>query len=487
MKIIYRYLFKKFLGPFALTFFFALFILLMQFLWKYVDDLVGKGLEIAIVLEFLFYASATFVSLAAPLAILLSSLMTFGSLGERYEIIAMKSAGIPIKKLIFALSLFVFFIACSSFWFSDNVAPKAYFKMRSLLKNIQNQKPTLSIEEGTFYDGFDNYIIRVGKKHRNNKDIYDVLLFDHTKYQGNSTFTYAKRGKMEMTDDQVYMLFYLYDGFYWDESSDAGPVEKNALVRTTFAEQYKRFDISSFKFEKSDNDFFLKHNQALSNEELARMTDSVMVSVEKINDDILAAFMTSCHAFRYFVYPDDVEPNHTNCSNIPYSELSAKEKTEVLDRVVVLKNDFKNSANMHKEYKGHLYTNITSYMTEWYKKYVFAIACVLFFFIGAPLGSIIRKGGIGVPLVITVVFFSTYFMLSIFGEKLAKGGAVPVWFGMWLSTFILIPICAFLTYQASVDSALLSAEEIGKKIQQLNLSLKKIFTKKQHESSATHS
>jgi len=485
MKIIYRYLFKKFLGPFALTFFFALFILLMQYLWKYVDDLVGKGLELTIVLELLFYASATFVSLAAPLAVLLSSLMTFGTLGERYEIIAMKSAGISIKKLIFSLSVFVFLIACGSFWFSDNVAPKSYFKMRSLLRNIMDQKPTLSIEEGTFYDGLDNFIIRVGKKNRNNRDIYDVLLFDHTKYQGNSTFTYAKRGKMEMTDDQTYMLFYLYDGFYWDESSDAGPIEKSALMRTTFSEQYKRFDISSFKFEKSEDDFYAKRNDALSNNELLKMRDTIMISVKKNNDDIIAAFMTSCHSFKYFIYPDDISPNHTEVHNIPYSELSAKEKTQMLDRVLVLKNDFKNSLNMHKEYKGHLYSNITSYMTEWYKKYVYAVACILFFFIGASLGSIIRKGGIGVPLVITVAFFSSYFMLSIFAEKLAKGDAVPVWFGMWLSTFVLVPICAFLTYQASVDSALLSSEEIHKKIQQLNF--KKIFTKKKNETPATHS
>jgi len=485
MKIIYRYLFKKFLGPFALTFFFALFILLMQYLWKYIDDLVGKGLELTVVLELLFYASATFVSLAAPLAVLLSSLMTFGTLGEQSEIIAMKSAGISINKLALALSIFALFIACGSFWFANNVAPKSYFKTRSLLRNIMDQKPTLSIEEGTFYDGFDNYIIRVGKKSRNNKDIYDILLFDHTKYQGNSTFTYAKRGKMEATEDQEYMLFYLYDGFFWDESSDAGPVEKNALQRATFSEQYKRFDLSSFKFEKSDDDFYAKAHQALSNNELARMIDTVMISVEKINNDILESFITSCYAFKYYIYPDDISPNHTNSSHLPYSELSDHEKAQMLDRVVMLKNDFRNSLNMHKEYKGHLYSNIASYMTEWYKKYVLAVACVLFFFIGAPLGSIIRKGGIGVPLVITVAFFSTYFMLSIFGEKIAKGAAVPVWFGVWLSTFVLIPICIFLTYQASVDSALLSSEEIHKKIRQLNL--KKIFTKKQHESPATHS
>ncbi|MCL2290517.1 MAG: LptF/LptG family permease [Bacteroidetes bacterium] len=482
MKIIYRYLFKKFLGPFALTFFFALFILLMQFLWKYIDDMVGKGLELTIILEFLFYTSATFVSMAVPLAVLLSSLMTFGTLGERYEIIAMKAAGISIKKLLFALSLFVFLIAYSSFWFSDNIAPKAFYKMRVLLRNIMDQKPTLSIEEGVFYHGFDNFIIRVGQKDRNNVDIYDVLLFDHTKYQGNTTFTYAKRGKMEMTDDQTYMLFYLYDGFYWDESSDNTSAGKNPLTRSTFSEQYKRIDISSFKFEKSENDFYAATNQTFSNLELKGKIDTVMISVEQNNDELMASFLSFCYYLKNDILPRDSIPPNTD---ITQRELEPHKKAEIIDRTLMTKNDFNTALNKNKEYNMHLYSNIAAYKTEWYKKYVLAVACMLFFFIGAPLGSIIRKGGIGVPLVITVAFFSSYFMLSVFGEKIAKGGAVPVWFGMWLSTFVLIPIGAFLTYQASVDSALLSSEEIRRKLQQLNLR-KRFSKKKKNENTATH-
>jgi len=457
----------------------------MQFLWKYVDDLVGKGLEISIVLELLFYASATFVALAAPLAVLLSSLMTFGSLGERYEIIAMKSAGISLRKLIFSLSVFSILIACGSFWFADNIAPKAYYKMRMLIRNIQDQKPTLSIEEGTFYSGFDNFIIRVGKKGHNNKDIYDILLFDHTKYRGNTTFTYAKKGKMQMTDDKMYMLFYLYDGFYWDESSNPDSYEKKPLFRCTFSEQYKRFDISSFQFEKSTNDFYATKTQALSNNEIKHMIDTVMISINQYNEGRFENFMTSCYYFKNFVYQDSSQPQQSDIRLVPYGEFSRIQKTEVLDKVLRLKNDFINELNMSREYNRYHYLNMASYYAEWYRKYVYAVACVVFFFIGAPLGSIIRKGGIGVPLVITVAFFTAYFFITIFGEKIAKGGAVSAWFGMWLSTLILIPICAFLTYQASVDSALLSSEELHKKMQQINL--KKIFARKNNESTATHS
>jgi len=485
VKIIYRYLFKKFLGPFALTFFFALFILLMQFLWKYVDDLVGKGLEISIVLELLFYASATFVALAAPLAVLLSSLMTFGSLGERYEIIAMKSAGISLRKLVFSLSLFSLLIGCGSFWFSDNIAPKAYYKMRMLIRNIQDQKPTLTIEEGTFYSGFDNYTIRVGKKGSNNTDIYDILLFDHTKYRGNTTFTYAKKGKMQTTDDKKYMLFYLYDGFYWDESSNQDSYEKKPLFRSTFSEQYKRFDISSFQFEKSSDNFYSTKMQALSNKEIKQMMDTVMISINQYNEGRFNNFMTSCYYFSKFAYQDSTPYIQSEMKNVPYADFNRTEKTEVLDKMLRLKNDFINELNMSREYNKYHYLNLASYYTEWYRKYVYAVACVVFFFIGAPLGSIIRKGGIGVPLVITVAFFTAYFFITIFGEKIAKGGAVSAWFGMWLSTLILIPICAFLTFQASVDSALLSSEELHRRFKQLNL--KNIFTKKKNENITTYS
>ncbi|MDR2868560.1 MAG: LptF/LptG family permease, partial [Bacteroidales bacterium] len=186
MKIIYKYLIKNFLGPFLLTFVFADFILLMQWLWKYVDDLVGKGLEIKYILELLFYASATMVPTAIPLAILLSSLMTFGNLGEKYEIVAIKSAGISIKTMMLPLAILTLMISIGAFSFSNWVVPKAFVKMKTLLVDIQEQKPALNIEEGTFYGGFDNFIIRIGKKGSNNEKIEDVLIYDHSKQQGNT-------------------------------------------------------------------------------------------------------------------------------------------------------------------------------------------------------------------------------------------------------------------------------------------------------------
>ena len=222
MKIINRYLIKNFLGPFALTFFVALFVLLMQFLWKWVDELVGKGLEISILLKLLFYASITLTSMAFPLAVLLASLMTFGNMGERYEIVALKSAGIPISRMMRPLAILAVVISVIAFLFSNVAIPKASVKLRMMLFDIQEQKPALNIEEGVFYTGLDNYSIRVGKKMPDGEKIKDVLIYDHSSHQGNTTVTYAKEGVMTVTPDKHYLLFTLYDGSFWDESSKSG-------------------------------------------------------------------------------------------------------------------------------------------------------------------------------------------------------------------------------------------------------------------------
>ena len=222
MKIINRYLCKNFLGPFVLTFFVALFVLLMQFLWKWVDELVGKGLEINVLLKLLFYASITLTSMAFPLAVLLASLMTFGNMGERYEIVALKSAGISTRKMMTPLAILTVFITILSFFVSDQVIPRATLKLRMLLFDIQEQKPALNIEEGVFYDGFDNYSILVGKKMSDGETVKDILIYDHSRRMGNTSVTYAETGTMSVTPDKHYLIFTLPNGSFWDETSSMG-------------------------------------------------------------------------------------------------------------------------------------------------------------------------------------------------------------------------------------------------------------------------
>lgn len=453
----------------------------MQYLWKYVDDLVGKGLEIKIILELLFYASATMVSTAAPLAVLLSSLMTFGGMGERYEIIAVKSAGVPISKLFQSLVGIVLVISLATFWFANNISPKAYLKMRTLLYDIQDQKPALNIEEGVFFTGFDNYVIRVGKKHKDNKTIEDVIIYDHSKHQGNTTITYAKKGTMFMTEDKKYMLFTLYDGFYWDESRTSNNRE-NAypLTRAEFKEQYKRFDLTSFNFEKSDDSFFQTSNQAMTIHELNGKIDTLKVGIVKMENHTSQVFFGNLYFFNNLVLKDS---NFSDYASLPLTyqldDFPFEKKKEMLNYALMAAGGFINSVAYSYDDIKYKNMRLWSYQIEFHRKFSLAVACLLFFFIGAPLGSIIRKGGIGIPLVITVAFFTFYFIISIVGEKIAKGDIIPVAAGMWLSTVVLLPICVYLSYLATIDSSVLSLDEYIKWFKKIKIS--KLFKKKSDE------
>lgn len=479
MKIIYRYLIKKFIGPFILTFFFALIILLMQFLWLYVDELVGKGLEIHLILELLLYASATFVATAVPLAILLSSLMTFGALGEHYELVALKSAGIPISKLMIPLACFSIFLGGVSFWFNNNVSPKAYIKMRTLLFDIREQKPALSIEEGTFYDGFDNYVIRIGKKHRDNETIEDILIYDHSRHNGNTTMTYAQRGNMKITPDGRYMLFYLYDGSYWDESHNQGGVESSyPLTRAKFKEQYKRFDLSSFELQKTEDSYYNSNTKALSNQQLSSQIDTIKKQIHAISDNAVNNYFTHMYYFTHYLKEDSSVHYQASYS---IDEIWAVEpqyqQTEILRYAGQTSANISNAVKFTYEEADYKNATLWSHEIEWHRKFTLAVACLLFFFIGSSLGSIIRKGGIGIPLLVTVFFFTFYFAFSVMGEKISKGNVFPVSVGMWLSSIILVPICIFLTKKATRDSAVFSWDEYGKWFKKIKIK----FSRKRNE------
>ena len=478
MKIIHRYLIKKFVGPFVLTFFFALVILLMQYLWVYVDDLVGKGLGIGIILEWLLYASATMVAMAAPLAVLISSLMTFGGLGEKYELVALKSAGISLGRLMFPLAFFCIVIGAASFWFSDQVTPVAWYKMKSLFLNIKDQKPALSIEEGSFYDGFDNYVIRVGKKHRDNETIEDILIYDHSQRLGNITMTYAKKGKMTITPDGKYLLFILQDGFFWDEStntnSNSGKTSQYPLTRARFDEQYKRFDLSSFEIQETENTFYKSNTKAMSIAELNDQIDTTKKEIAAIAATATQHFFNNIYSYNYVQQLDTISNDTTKCSIAAAMEqMEASRKQEVITFAKQVSETGINTVGYAYDEVKYKNNTLWSHQIEWHRKFTVPVTCLLFFFIGASLGSIVRKGGIGVPLLITVAFFTVYFAISIFGEKLAKGSYFPVSIGMWLSTILLLPICIFLTAKATTDSSIMSAEEYQKWFKKINIFKKK--------------
>ena len=276
MKKIYGYVLRSYLGPLVLTFFIALFILLLQFLWKYIDDLVGKGLEFTVIARLMFYASATFVPLALPLAILLSSLMTFGNLGEHYELVAVKASGISIWKVMRPLVYLSVFISLLAYGFSNNVLPVANLKFQSLLYDVRQQKLAFNISEGVFYNGIENYIIRIGKKDKDGSTIYDVKIYDHSDRAGNIKVTTAKSGFMQLSPDQQHIIFTLFDGYnYNDIVSTRNYRDNRPFERVAFEQQRIKFDLSEFDLTRTDENLFKSHYTMLTTRQLTIFIDSL--------------------------------------------------------------------------------------------------------------------------------------------------------------------------------------------------------------------
>ena len=462
MKIVNKYLCKNFLGPFCLTFFVALFVLLMQFVWKWVDELVGKGLEVSVMLKLLFYAAVSLSSMAFPLAVMLASLMTFGNMGERYEIVALKSAGISTRRMMTPLAFLTVLITILSFVVSDQVIPRATLKLRMLLYDIQEQKPALNIEEGVFYNGFDNYSILVGKKMPDGETVKDILIYDHSRRQGNTCVTYAESGTMSVTPDKHYLIFTLRNGAYWDETSTMGKAldDVDALV-------------DELGLSQVDAELFEGHSSSMTNKQLSAQIDSMKKQISEIEKNTTNMFFSNLHYYDNHVRHNEKFKKLETSKRLDLSAMSPEQRNRILN----------NAENTSRSFIYSMQFNYTDANYRTQRKYRLAVACLLFFFIGAPLGSIIRKGGIAIPLVFTVGFFVIYFALSVIGEKIAKGSTMPVWFGTWMSSFILLPLCVFLTYHATMDTAVLSPDTYAKwmdKIKQI-----KLFSKKRHEDSAT--
>ncbi len=460
---------RSFLGPFVVTFFITLFILLMQFLWKYIDDLVGKGLDWDVILRLLFYASATFIPLALPLAVLLSSLMTFGNLGEHYELVSMKSSGISIGKAMRPLTILAVLISISAFLFSNYVYPVANLKFGSLLYDVRQKKLAFNLDEGVFDNSLNGYVIRVGRKGKDNKTIYDVMIYDHTQRMGNNKVTVAKRGTMELTPNQEKIIFTLYDGYsYHDISNERGYREKRPFESLHFTKQILTFDLSQLDLSHTKESLFRKHYSMLNVSQLDHAIDSLssrVVNREK------AFRINSFRKFGYLAVADTGKTKppkpkavlqQKSSSTILYPFLqnfNPDIKAEILNLAQRKARNAKDNFLFHKHRiikpKKEL---IIRHEIVWNQKFKLSLACLIFFFIGAPLGAIIRKGGLGLPVVVSVLFFVVYHVISVTGEKAARTGEMSVVAGVWLSALVILPIGLFLTYKATTDAPLLDTE-----------------------------
>lgn len=456
MKTLYKLILRSYLGPLILTFFIALFILVMQFLWKYIDDLVGKGLQWQVVAELLFYASTTFVPLALPLAILLSSLMTFGNLGERYELVAIKSAGISLRTVMKPLIVLSVLISIFAFFFSNNVLPLTNLKFKAILYDVRQQKLAINIREGVFYNGIEGYVMRIGKKEDDGITIRDVMIYDHSSRMGNSNVTHADWGIMQQSEDGELLELTLYDGYNYDEKMDSRNSLGRPFQRTFFAEQYRKFDLSEFKMLRTNEELFRNHYQMLNLEQLRVAQDSLR---NNLKDHYRGIRQTVAQSFYFNQHLDSasvsrIEPSSVNSGfELPaIAALDQLQRAQAYDMALTTTRNTRSNVEFSKaDIEGRLLL-IRKHEVEYHRKFTLSFACLVLFFIGAPLGAIIRKGGLGLPLVISVVFFVIYHVISMTGEKSVRAGQLDAFPGMWLSSIILLPLGIFLTMKATTDS-----------------------------------
>jgi lipopolysaccharide export system permease protein len=456
IKKLDRLIIGAFIGPFIATFFITLFVLVLQFFWLYIDDIVGKGLDMFTIGTFILYVSATLVPLALPLAVLLSSIMTFGNLGETFELVAIKSAGIPLLRFMRPLFITSLIICGIAFLFNNYFIPVAQLKMQTLKYDIIVSKPAFDIKEGVFYDKIDGYIIKIGKKEKDGSTIHDILIYQHNYNLLQDNAIVAKSGKMTISPDKKFLEFNLKNGWDYQEKGPHNTLNTQ-LIRTGFEEYKKVFDLSSFKLNKTDDSTFKNNYQMLNMRQLSTTIDSL----EKTNASYQKSSRTMLNTqIRILSYLDSPWKAHTPVA-IADSFLKVIPDSlvrPVLDRAFNSISSIKSTTDISVVSYENDRTNLRMHLMAWHEKITMSIACLVLFMIGAPLGSIIRKGGIGLPLIFAVIFFVVFFLLNNFGRKFVKQDVMQPISGMWMATFVLLPVGIFLTYKAMSDSQLFNKE-----------------------------
>jgi lipopolysaccharide export system permease protein len=469
VKQVDSFVLKSFIGPLIFTFFIVLIILILQFLWMYVDELAGKGLDFKILAELLYHFALTFVPMALPLSILLASLMTFGNMGEFNELTALKSSGIPLQRIMSPLIILIGLIGIVSFFFSNNVLPYSTEKARTLLWDIRRKKPDINIQEGTFYNGVPDFSIKITTKDPVTNRLDNLIIYDHRERRGNFSVIVADSGYMKATADGTGLIMTLFDGFSYNELEENKPDPDNRRYpsrRDYFKEQTFVISLSGFDLQRSEEGLFKSNAAMLNISQLTFYIDSLNEKHNLKNIEQYKEFKNTriyIEKYLHSGYYPGMEPNNLMKikeydSRAVFDSLPSYDKKAALSRAI---GNLKEASSFISQKNESIHWEIKvikRYEIEWNKKLTMSFACLVFFFIGAPLGAIIRKGGLGTPAVISIFFFVVYYFISISGQKLVEENVVSTFTGMWAASYILLPIGIFLTYKATTDSAIMNTE-----------------------------
>ena len=431
----------------------------MLFLFKYIDDLIGKGFELSTIAQLMMYASATNVAMALPLSVLLSSIMTYGSLGENYELVAIKSAGISLRRAMYPMIIVVTILSIAAFIFSDNMLPVANRKYYSLLYDVRQQKSANLLPEGVFSNSFPNYTIRINKKDPDGQTLHGIVIYTKNEAENNTNVLMAKQGSMYRTIDDKFLILRLKDGVKYDEQpGEKGFEQRQRFTRFRFKETEQKFDLGFMRLKRTDESLFRSAVQMMDLKQLKYFGDSTK---RQVDSSLLVNYKLMSPYIKYFNIP---KKPASNIKYVPFkgdnalSGLTRQQQISALmnaaSEVRTVQDIIKNRADMYKDASR----SVRNYALEYHKKFELSAACIALFLIGAPLGAIIRKGGLGMPVVISVIFFLLYYIIWTIGEKSAKGGSLSPVIGEWISIMVLTPIGIFLTYKAANDSVLFDME-----------------------------
>ncbi|MBR5670350.1 MAG: methionyl-tRNA formyltransferase [Bacteroidales bacterium] len=466
MKRLDRYLLKSFTGPFALVFFIVLFILVMQFLWVYIDELVGKGLGLAVIAEFMGWGACTILSMVLPLSTLLASIMTMGGLGENNELLTMKAAGISLGRTMLPLMVVSFLIAIGAFFISNELVPVAYEHIYALRDDIGRTKDEIKIPDGVFYDGIEGYTLRTEWQDEETGMMHNLMVYDHTNNNGNTALIIAESGKIQITEDKKYLIFDMFNGRSYDETNRMGyrdtTLEQNIV---SFKEQRIYISLDNYTFTRDEN------GDRFSDEIMSQDLHDLHADRDSLLNDLANAFPSLAHRFLNNLALDYHNQIDTSVTKDPLPLFDIKglrmalDSTQTFDDKVMIftqaKSEVESGMSAIDTYDRDTFRYFSptrKMLVEMFRKFSLSLACLLFFFIGAPLGAIIRKGGLGTPVIISTLLFVGYWVVDTSGVKLARDGNMNEAMGAFISSMVLLPIGIFLTWQATTDSPLFTAD-----------------------------
>ena len=509
-KIMYIFMVRSFLPLLLMTILICWFVVLMQFLWQHIDDLVGKGMDVGVLLEVIFYAGLYVLPTAVPLGVLLASLMTFGNLGERLELLAMKSAGVPLSKIMKPLVILVTCLALGLFVYLDRGVQKASVRVYQILFSARYARPELELPKGIFFNGIDGYSIYVGDKDAATSNLYNVMIYDLSE-QRAPRIILADTGRLLMDDSKLYLIMSLRSGESFEQlsnqttlipGSQASDERPASYIKEHFAEKviFIPFDAN---FEMMGDDYLKSQFVGKNLRELINYSDSTRMAADSVGRQVGSNVLFEIHTklppvvstemgstmpganlqaaawlqqdqlshrpfapvtARRLSHDELLGAETSHASPPPYTIDTLMDRASDQDKLMGYKQalewleSLSSSVQIADTYYDDAASDYRVNAQEMHRKFTFPVACLLFFFVGAPLGAIVRKGGVGTPMVLAVLIFIIYYVIDTFGLKMINSGQIPVWAGMWLSSAVILPLGAFLTYKASRDSATLNAD-----------------------------